>query len=79
MPARMKHGHVGHYARWCDADGVVHWIETQSNLSVFTSCRMLVERLPHQNAKSSYKATWSHPTCVMCVVRAIDDVYVNPY
>lgn len=75
----MKRVHVGHYARWRDAGGVVHWIETQNNLSVFTGCQMLVERLPHSHAKSSFKATWSHPTCVMCVAQAFDDVYENPY
>lgn len=70
---------TGHYARWRDEHDVVHWIEAQLNLRVYTSCRVLVETLAHSHARSSFTATWSHPTCLTCVAEAIPDVYENPY
>lgn len=69
---------AGHYARWRDDHDVVHWVESQLNDRVYTSCSVLVEVLKRRKTPS-FLATRLPPTCVICVCDAIPDVYENVY
>lgn len=61
------------YGRWCDEDGVVHWVESRHNNRWLTSCSRQVAFVD----KTAYIHTAAMVTCIRCIVEADEDVVLH--
>lgn len=67
-----------YYARWTDDDGVTHWVESEINKRLFTSCGRQVKTEGWFAGKPSFKSTFTTPNCIACFVEADHDIWRSP-